>query len=234
MITSKRILRDVQTMVSDELTSLGIYYTYQDTTIQKGHCLLIGPPDTPYAGCPLLFSITLPAQYPFVSPTVVFETSDAHTRFHPNLYVGGKVCLSILGTFAGPSWATAMNIGTVFKSIFSLLNENPIQNEPGWESYTLEHAKAKSYADWVQYRLLRLTIRTWAVARGDISKSQWAPFKDVFESDVWETAWKSIRGILEARVAQGDVEYTDIPYGMAGKTNWEGLLEEYIRASPAE
>jgi len=227
MLASKRIMKDIQMMMGDEMKSMGIYYTFDDSNIYKGQCMIIGPAGTPYAHCPLLFSITLPAEYPFLSPSVSFETTDGLTRFHPNLYVGGKVCLSILGTFSGPKWASAMNIGSVFKSIFSILNDNPIQNEPGWETYTLSDLKARSYADWVQYRLLRLTIRTWADANHDMSKSPFEPFKDVFNSPEWATAWASIREILETKIRGGDTAYSEIPYGMSGETHWAALLEQY-------
>ena len=53
---------------------------------------------------------------------------------NPNLYENGKVCLSILGTWSGPGWTTACTLSSVLLSIQSLLNENPIHNEPGWEN----------------------------------------------------------------------------------------------------
>jgi hypothetical protein len=38
-------------------------------------------------------------------PQVQFLTTGGGTvRFNPNLYNCGKVCLSLLGTWAGPSW----------------------------------------------------------------------------------------------------------------------------------
>ena len=62
-------------------------------------------------------------------------------RIHPNLYVGkscdnfeGKVCLSIINTWSGPKWTTIMHIGSVLLSLLSLLDENPLRNEPGYEN----------------------------------------------------------------------------------------------------
>jgi ubiquitin-protein ligase len=53
----KRLAKDVQTMVSDELSSLGIYYWYNESDMRTGEVLLFGPENTPYAFCPFIFSI---------------------------------------------------------------------------------------------------------------------------------------------------------------------------------
>ena len=36
-------------------------------------------------------------------------TGGGSVRFNPNLYNDGKVCLSLLGTWAGPGWDPAMS-----------------------------------------------------------------------------------------------------------------------------
>ena len=70
--------------------------------------LIIGPADTPYANGCFLFDIFLPAEYPNTPPKVQFlTTGGGRVRFNPNLYDNGKVCLSLLGTWAGPSWDAA-------------------------------------------------------------------------------------------------------------------------------
>ena len=57
------------------------------------------------------------------------------TRLNPNLYVDGKVCLSILNTWSGPQWSSCNNISTVLLSIQSMVFiENPLHNEPGFEN----------------------------------------------------------------------------------------------------
>jgi len=67
--------------------------------------LIIGPADTPYANGCFLFDIFLPTNYPSAPPTVHFlTTGGGRIRFNPNLYECGKVCLSLLGTWSGPSW----------------------------------------------------------------------------------------------------------------------------------
>ena len=62
------------------------------------------------------------------------------TRFNPNLYADGKVCLSLLGTWHGgdssEKWnATHSNLLQVVVSIQGLiLIPEPIYNEPGYEA----------------------------------------------------------------------------------------------------
>lgn len=223
MSVSKRVMRDVQTMVSDEMRSLDIHYWYDESDLSIGTGLLFGPESTPYAYCPLFFSVKIPNDYPFNPPQVFIMTSDGVTRLHPNLYVGGKVCLSILGTYSGPSWASTMNIGTVFKSIFSILNDNPIINEPGWERYTLADEKARAYAEWVEYNILKMTIKAYINYRLG-RPSEWRKFKDVFDGEQWTRKWQKIEEIVTDRIKTGDKTYTGIPYGMSGTTIWGNLL----------
>jgi len=206
-------------MHSEEMKEMGIYYCQDEVDMRKGVALVFGPDDTPYEGCPLMFSVEFPTDYPFNPPTILIITSDGQTRFHPNLYVTGKVCLSILGTYSGPPWASTMNLKSVFLSILSLLTNNPITNEPAWEGYTLENKPAKIYAEWVQYRLICKTISDWG--RGNCTKA-WGKFREVFE-EVWKPKHlpKIIR-IIE-RGEQGQ-EYVNVPYQMHGITQWKELL----------
>lgn len=70
---------------------------------------ILGPEDTLYAHKLVKVHFDIPHNYPIVPPKVTFIQ---HTggRIHPNLYVEGKVCLSILSTFPGEPWAQAMKI----------------------------------------------------------------------------------------------------------------------------
>ena len=57
-------------------------------------------------------------------------------RFNPNLYNCGKVCLSLLGTWAGPGWDPVRStLLQVLISIQSLIMVgDPFFNEPGFQS----------------------------------------------------------------------------------------------------
>jgi len=219
----KRILKEVEDLQKGDLSGLGIYIAIDEVDVKKGKALLIGPEDTPYAHCPLVFSFEYPAEYPLVPPKVLIDTSDGITRFHPNLYTTGKVCLSILGTFSGPGWISTMRLETVLKSIYSLLTDNPITNEPGWEKYTLADPKASGFADWVQYALILHTVTEYRNLLTGSGDALWGPFADVIESH-WQRNWLALKGLISEKASKPDTMYNGLPYNMAGKTRWAYLL----------
>merc|ERR1719222_1398164 len=63
--------------------------------------MVVGPPETPYADVPFFFDLALPTEYPREPPLAHFHAHFVgNERLNPNLYVDGKVCLSLLGTSA--------------------------------------------------------------------------------------------------------------------------------------
>ena len=88
-----------------------------------------------------IFDIEMPKDYPISPPKVKFINLNGQVRFHPNLYKCGKVCLSILNTWHGPGWTSVQTLSSVLLSIQSLMNEHPIQNEPGWETKQVKNQK---------------------------------------------------------------------------------------------
>lgn len=97
--------------------------------------LIFGPDGTPYANGAFMFDIFLPWDYPDSPPRVNFlTTAGGRVRFNPNLYQDGKVCLSLLGTWSGPSWTRESTLLQVLVSIQALiLVPEPFFNEPGYE-----------------------------------------------------------------------------------------------------
>jgi ubiquitin-protein ligase len=129
----KRIMNiDMKRILSSDLNSNGIYIEFDETDILKAKALIIGPKDTIYDNAYLFFTIEFPKNYPFSPPILTYKPQNK-VRIHPNIYVNGKVCLSILGTWSGPSWTHTMDITTVLLTIQSLLDNNPLANEPGYE-----------------------------------------------------------------------------------------------------
>lgn len=227
MPLSKRLAKEISDAQS--LESCGIYYVHDEVNMRNGRAMIIGPEETPYAFCPLLFFIELAADHPLSSPKVTFMTSDGNTRFHPNLYVAGKVCLSILGTWSGPSWTAVMTISTVLTSIQSLLEPNPIVNEPGWEKYAVDNPKAKSYADYVQHALISHSLRSLLrFKKGDIPYEM-SEFKDILTERGDELVGK-MSEVIHAKAEEDEVVYKSIVYNMAATTIWKILkkiAEEY-------
>ena len=77
----------------------------------------------------------------------------------------GKVCLSLLGTWSGPAWSPALRLSSILLSIQSLMSEQPLKNEPGFESVT-DAAKLDSYNAAIRWETLRVAVVD-AVARPD-------------------------------------------------------------------
>jgi ubiquitin-protein ligase len=89
--------------------------------------LIFGPEGTPYHNGNFFIDLKFPNDYPYNPPKANFLTTDGRIRFNPNLYATGKVCLSILGTWSGPSWSIVQRLSSVILSIQSLLGEHPLR-----------------------------------------------------------------------------------------------------------
>ena len=131
--------KDMKSIQKMKLKELGIHVNFDEENIMKATAIIIGPKDTPYENGILYFIIEFPKDYPFKPPKIGY-VSHSRYRIHPNLYVGrsydnhiGKVCLSSINTWSGPKWTTVMHIGSILLSIQSLLCNNPLHNEPGFE-----------------------------------------------------------------------------------------------------
>ena len=129
--TINRLLKDVRQIMKHPLTDNNIYYTHDDEDILKGYALIVGPSETPYFGGYYFFEFNYPYDYPFSPPKVKYMTNDGQTRYNPNLYKCGKVCVSILNTWSGDKWSACQTINSILLTLCSLLNDMPFLNEPG-------------------------------------------------------------------------------------------------------
>jgi len=129
--TIQRLLKDVKHILKNPLTDQGIYYIHDDTDMLKGYALIIGPSDTPYYAGNYFFEFTYPTDYPHSPPKVKYHTNGNNVRFNPNLYICGKVCVSLLNTWRGDQWTSCQTISTVLLTLCTLLCKDPLLNEPG-------------------------------------------------------------------------------------------------------
>ena len=222
----KRLMKEIQDAKAAIMEEQGIFYEINEANIMAGQAMMVGPEDTPYEACLLCFDIKYPYDYPFSSPSVRISTSDGVTRFHPNLYIDGKVCLSILGTWRGPPWAPVMTISTVLTTIQSLLEANPIINEPGHETLKLDgtDSRARDYANLVQFRLVAHTLYGLASWKGGILPPGWAAFEDVLAAH-GDRFLANLERVIRRKAVEEDVVYEKVLYSMHGKTGWKSLLE---------
>jgi ubiquitin-protein ligase len=141
--TTQRLLKDVRQIMKHPLTDNGIYYSHDESDMMKGYGLIVGPEDTPYFGGFYFFKFEFPDDYPFSPPKVTYMTNDGFTRYNPNLYKCGKVCVSILNTWSGDKWSSCQTINSILLTLCSLLNEAPLENEPG---------QSKNCSDFIPYQ----------------------------------------------------------------------------------
>ena len=97
-MTLARLARDVRALQGDTLAEHGVYYRHSLTDVLRGQAVIMGAPDAVYAGGCYVFDFVFPHDYPHRPPVATFRTVDhSHrTRFNPNCYRNGKVCLSVL------------------------------------------------------------------------------------------------------------------------------------------
>jgi ubiquitin-protein ligase len=146
---ARRLVRDVRDVMVSPLDGEGIYYQHDPEDMLKGYAMIVGPPDTAYEDGFYLFTFEFGGDYPDKPPVVRYWTNDGDTRFNPNLYKSGKVCVSILNTWKGEQWSGCQNIRSVLLTLCTLLNDNPLLNEPG---VAAEHPDVPKYRDIIRYK----------------------------------------------------------------------------------
>ncbi|GFS49773.1 hypothetical protein NPIL_418651 [Nephila pilipes] len=131
-----RIVRKEMNLLKSSLPEGIIVKSFEDR-IDLYSVLIKGPRRTPYEDGLFFFDFQLPADYPKVPPLCHY-ISYCSDRLNPNLYEGGKVCVSLLGTWGGKGtemWNPATsNLLQVIVSIQGLiLVSEPYYNEAGYE-----------------------------------------------------------------------------------------------------
>jgi ubiquitin-conjugating enzyme E2 Z len=166
---AKRIINEIKELETsaDVLKQNGVYFHYNDDDINMVYALLIGPKDTPYENGFYFFKFEYPENYPMTPPKATYCTqgllkhalsdSSYKVRFNPNLYTCGKVCLSMLNTWAGPGWVPTNTISNVLIAIQALvLNEYPLQNEPGFEDKPKQ--ELAKYNQIIEYANIKISV----------------------------------------------------------------------------
>jgi ubiquitin-protein ligase len=148
-VAQKRIVMDIKRFMEQSYEDKFIYFDKSNFT--ELYLMIVGPKATPYEDGILLFQLNFPNDYPYSPPKVDFLNKKEGVRIHPNLYTSGKVCLSILGTWPGPSWEPTMSLDTVAITIQSILNENPLNNEPGYYEKKPDNKFCKDYIVFTTY-----------------------------------------------------------------------------------
>lgn len=130
------VVRKEMQLLSSNLPDSIVVKSFEDRS-DLYSALIRGPRGTPYEDGLFLFDLKLPANYPH-SPPLCHYHSFCRERLNPNLYVDGKVCVSLLGTWDGKGtevWSPkSSNLLQLFVSIQGLiLVAEPYYNEAGFE-----------------------------------------------------------------------------------------------------
>lgn len=147
--TITRLIKDIRQLKKEPLHDQGVYYKHDEDDLLKGYALIIGPADTPYENGFYLFELLYPTDYPFTPPKLNFLTQDGITRFNPNLYRSGKVCLSLLNTWRGEQWTSCQTISSILLTLVTVFNDSPLLNEPG---VTKNHPDFNNYNDIITFK----------------------------------------------------------------------------------
>ena len=125
MSASIRIPKEYDKLTSDPIDN--VIFDMNESNIFEWTFVIFGPKDTPYEGGTYQGKLTFPKEYPLKPPQVQFTSK----LFHPNVYMDGKLCISILHEGSDDTgyehelerWRPINNIRTVFISIISLLSD---------------------------------------------------------------------------------------------------------------
>jgi ubiquitin-protein ligase len=200
---NSRILSEITAFKkSKEITNAFIEVDEQN--IRDIKVLILGNKDTPYECGFFVFNFHYPDQYPNIPIQVKFETTYGNrVRFNPNLYANGKVCLSLLNTWASNDWTPANNLSSVILSIQSLvMHDKPINNEPGYAS-NVSHIEV--YNRFIRY--LTLNMALWdnvCVANDPVLKR---PFKELIKSLFTKELYSRALEILESEKKLGPLKF---------------------------
>lgn len=225
MSAVKRAIADANELNKTIYADSGIYYSMEESNVLNGYACVFGPPGTPYEDFPAFYSVTIGPTYPFDPPQVKFLSYDGKTRFHPNMYVCGKVCLSILHTWSGPKWASTMRLSTIFVTLQSILDSQPLKHEPGYGAANEE--KIQSYSKFVEFKCISYIL--W-LANTLIDQTYTLPnFIKPFET-ILISKMPTILERIYKRIENRNEEYfVSLPYSMEGHTCYAKMREEIVK-----
>lgn len=223
--TVMRLLKDVRNIVKNPLTDNGIYYIHDDADMMKGYAMIVGPEKTPYFAGYYFFEITYPCDYPHTPPSIKFMTNGERIRFNPNLYVCGKVCVSLLNTWRGDQWTSCQTISTVLLTLCTLLCKDPLLNEPG---ISKTHKSFDDYTRIIEYKNIEIALLHMIQKNKNIFPEQFSIFTD----EITNNFHKNKKNVLKF-LNEKTVEYPDkfnvltSIYGMRVLIDYKSLLNSF-------
>lgn len=155
--TKLRIIKDIKMIHKNASSNPNILYCHDKTNILKGYAVIIGPEDTVYEHGMYIFDIIYPRTYPHEPPKFKFRTT-LGVRMHPNFYVNGKVCLSLINEWRGEGWTSSQNILGVLLTISSVMTNNALTHEPGIKLDSRHDYDIKRYDEIIHFANLNIAL----------------------------------------------------------------------------
>ncbi len=238
-IATKRILKEYKDLENSKklLNDSGVYFHYDESNIKKMYAMIVGPEDTPYAFGYYFFEFDFPDNYPMSPPVAKYctqgkimdkQNNRKSVRFNPNLYVCGKVCLSMLNTWQGPGWMPTNTITNVLVAIQGLvLNDNPLENEPGFEDLKGDDRKKyMTYNNIIEYA-------NWTISIKEMIEN--TPNKFInFKKDMIDNLHKNYEKIIskiekkKEEFGTSQIEVHNSAYGMLCFMDFDVVLSNLI------
>lgn len=221
----KRLQKDIIEIIKNPLTEHGIYYTHDDTDMLKGYAVIFGPSDSIYRYGAYMFQFKFPTNYPVSPPKLTYLTNDGNTRFHPNLYRNGKVCLSVLNTWRGEGWTSCQTIRTILLILVTLFHNKPLLNEPGIKE---THSSFLPYNKIITYRNIEhsiLHILKVTPSSRPIYMSWFMPFYKKYINENKDEIIKYIEELKNNEEYNGT--FSTSIYGLKCITNYKSLLTNF-------
>jgi ubiquitin-conjugating enzyme E2 Z len=218
----KRIVIDIKDVQKSPIEN--ICYVPDEDNILNGYALIIGPANTPYEYGNFLFEFHFPENYPYSPPKVIYKSNDGSTRFNPNLYRSGKVCLSILNTWSGEQWSACQTIRSVLLTLQTTLNEMPLVNEPGVDE-KLHMGSILKYNKMVHFKSLEFTI-LYYMKNIDKIPIQDPTIIEAMKSHYDENKTNILKSALELKLSLKQETLYIQMYDMKMNLNYDDLYEK--------
>lgn len=222
----KRLLSDIKEIMKNPLNDHGIFYKHDEENMLKGYVLIVPGAGTPYSYGYFMFKLDFPPNYPYSPPKATYVTNNGKTRFHPNYYTNGKVCLSLLNTWRGEEWSSCNTISSILLHMASIFTDKALLHEPGVRE---THAYVKTYDLCIAYQTMKTAILDVYVNRANSSKYYGIPkfFEQVIE-ETFTLNKKHILELLEKRynIENKPVKYTSF-YSMSETIDYKTLMSDF-------